>query len=132
VRSSSLITVGLQGLRSDEERRDAFIKEVTLETDRFPQATFVPLATEGLPRRVTGEQGPVSFRLNGELTLHGVTRPASWIVSGSIANDTLTGTATTTIGLQDFGMTPPQVPIVLGVDDQVRLELAFVVRRVQD
>jgi polyisoprenoid-binding protein YceI len=132
VRSSSLITVGLQGLRSDEERRDAFIKEVTLETDRFPQATFVPLATEGLPRRVTGEQGPVSFRLNGELTLHGVTRPASWIVSGNIANDTLTGTATTTIGLQDFGMTPPQVPIVLGVDDQVRLELAFVVRRVQD
>jgi polyisoprenoid-binding protein YceI len=125
VRSSSLITVNLQSLKSDEEKRDEFIKEVTLETDRFPQATFVPLSTEGLPRRVTDDTGPVNFRLSGELTLHGVTKPASWIVSGTVSGNTFTGTASTTISLQDFGMTPPQVPIVLGVDDNVRLELAF-------
>jgi polyisoprenoid-binding protein YceI len=78
---------------------------------------------------VTDDQGPVSFRLTGDLTIHGVTNLAAWVVNANVAGDTLTGTATTTIRLPDYGMTPPQVPIVLAVDDSVRLELAFTILR---
>src|SRR5438552_2299766 len=43
----SKITVDLTKLQSDESRRDNFIKMDTLQTSRFPMATFVPNAVEG-------------------------------------------------------------------------------------
>ncbi|HET6316243.1 MAG TPA: YceI family protein, partial [Chloroflexota bacterium] len=44
----SQVSVDLASLTSDERRRDNFIKSDTLQTSRFPSATFVARDVEGL------------------------------------------------------------------------------------
>jgi polyisoprenoid-binding protein YceI len=126
----SSITVGLAGLKSDEDRRDSFIKENTLETNRFPEATFVPTSAEGIPEKAT-ESGQITFRLQGNLTVKGVTKVTTWIVSAEVSPDSVVGNASTNIKFEDFGMEPPKVPLVVGIDDTLRLEINFTAAREQ-
>ena len=47
--ASMNITVDLSTLQSDAQRRDDFIKQNSLQTDTYPNATFVSVSTQGLP-----------------------------------------------------------------------------------
>ncbi|MDW8060532.1 MAG: YceI family protein [Thermomicrobium sp.] len=120
----SKFTVDLTTLRSDESRRDNYIKQNTLEVDRYPNAEFQPTAESGLPWPLP-QSGQLQFQLEGNLTVHGVTKPVTWDVQATIDGGRITGTATTQVTFQDFGMTPPRVPIVLSLEDTITLELDF-------
>jgi polyisoprenoid-binding protein YceI len=124
VREQSRITVDLATLRSDESRRDQFIRANTLQTQRFPTAEFVPAQVNGLPAPLP-TSGEHRFQLVGDLTVHGVTRPATWEVTARAAGQEISGKATTQLKLTDFGMTPPRVGPVLSIEDAVILELHF-------
>jgi polyisoprenoid-binding protein YceI len=69
--------------------------------------------------------GPVTFQLAGDLTVHGVTHPTTWDVTAQIAGQSLTGSASTTVTFEDFGMTQPKVPVVLSVEDNLKLIVDF-------
>src|SRR5579859_5052576 len=43
------ITVDLRTLQTDSQRRDSYVQQHTLETDTYPNATFVSVSTQGLP-----------------------------------------------------------------------------------
>ncbi len=127
--TGSMVKVDLTQLRSDEPERDAFVKSIALEVDRFPEATFVPRSVSGMPERLPDSRS-VAFQLAGDLTIHGVTRPSTWTVAIDLVEaDSLTGTAGTNVKLQDFGIEPPRVPIVVTVEDIVSLEISFVAAR---
>lgn len=122
--AESRFVVDLTTLKTDSSRRDGYIQSNTLETGTFPEAIFVPTASTGLPVPLpTG--GAVAFQLTGDLTVHGITRPVTWDVTGEIAGSALRGTATTSITFTEFGMTLPRVGPVLSVDDLIRLQLDF-------
>jgi polyisoprenoid-binding protein YceI len=120
------IMVDLRTLNSGAAERDAHVRTDTFETDRFPFATFVASNAQVLPGAYSSGQ-QVTFPLVGELTLHGVTRPASFTVTGQMANDTLTGSASDSIHLHDFAMKPPQTTAVvkITVSDDVLLKINF-------
>lgn len=120
----SKFVVDLTSLQSDSSMRDGFIGRSTLNLASFPTAVFVPTALQGLPS-VLPTSGTQSFQLIGNLTLHGVTKPATWTVSGVVNGSDLTGKATTNFKFEDFGMTPPKAGAVLSVIDNVTLELTF-------
>ena len=122
--SQSKFVVDLTSLQSDSSMRDGFIARNTLNTTTFPTAVFVPTAVQGLPSALP-TSGSQSFQLIGNLTLHGVTKPATWTVSGLVAGNDLTGKATTAFKFEDFGMSPPKAGAVLSVVDNVTLELSF-------
>jgi polyisoprenoid-binding protein YceI len=124
----SKIGVDLTKLQSNESRRDNFIKSDTLQTSRFPMATFVPNEVQGLPMPLP-TTGQVTFQLLGDLTVHGVTRPVTWQVTATFADSTVSGSATTAIKITDFGMTPPRAGPVLSIEDALTLELAFTAAR---
>ena len=128
VDDQSKITVDLTALQSNESRRDNFIKGDTLNTRQFPMATFVPKSVQGLPSPLP-TSGSATFQLLGDLTVHGVTRPVTWDVTATFADGGLTGNATTTVQITDFGMTPPKAGPVLSIEDQLRLELVFAAAR---
>jgi polyisoprenoid-binding protein YceI len=127
---SLTIAVDLRSLDSGAPERDQHVRDDTLETAKYPVATFtandVPILTGTYPEGQT-----VSFTLTGDLTLHGVTRPATFAMHGTLAADTVTGTGTTLIHLQDFHMKPPMttsvVPIV--VSTAVMLMIRVMARR---
>jgi polyisoprenoid-binding protein YceI len=120
----SKVLVDLRTLKSDQGRRDNFIKNNTLQTSQFPTAEFVPREARELasPLPATGEG---TFQLIGNLTVHGATRPATWDVSTRFAGQEVAGSAVTTVRLEDFGMSRPTVGPVLSIEETLRLELDF-------
>ena len=85
------------------------------------------MADGAFPYRVgLPTSGDVSFQLTGDLTVHGTTHPVTWTVTATAANGTdLTGTAVTSFTFADFGISQPRVPVVLSVEDTIKLELDF-------
>jgi polyisoprenoid-binding protein YceI len=124
----SKISVDLTKLQSDESRRDNFIKSDTLQTSRYPMATFVPSSTQGLAMPLP-TLGQVTFQLLGDLTVHGVTKPVTWQVTATFADTTVSGSATADVKITDFGMTPPKAGPVLSIEDNLTLDLAFTAAR---
>jgi polyisoprenoid-binding protein YceI len=118
----SWIKVDLRSLRSDETRRDQYLRRNTLESDRFPFAEFVVLDVPGLqiPLPVAGR---VTFQLMGDMTIHGVTAPLIWDVELFVADGKATGQATTSFPFHVFDMKIPNLFFILSVEDNIRLEL---------
>jgi polyisoprenoid-binding protein YceI len=126
--SQSQIKVDLSQLTSDESRRDNFIKGNTLQTSKFPMATFTPRSAEGLPSPLPTD-GTATFQLSGDLTVHGVTKPVTWQVTAQFTPANVSGNATTDVNISDFGMTPPKAGPVLSIQDGLTLELNFTAAR---
>ena len=78
----------------------------------------------GLPATVP-TSGTYDVQLTGDLTLHGVTRLATWTGTATFADNTVTGSLTTSIQLIDFGMTSPSVPMVLSIEPNITLAIDF-------
>jgi polyisoprenoid-binding protein YceI len=125
--SASKITADLTTLRSDESRRDDFIKNETLETRRFPTAEFVPKTMSGasLPLPLSGE---MKFTLTGTMTVHGKSKDATFSVTARREGSKLTATAVAQPAFRfgDFGMTVPRVASVLSIEDDIRVEISLV------
>ena len=124
----SRFDVDLRTLQSDEARRDNYLYNNTLQTETFPLATFVVASIEGLNGPLTDGQ-TVTMQLVGDMTLHGVTRPATWDAEVTLNGDTLTGTASTTFLMEDYAIEEPVVGPVASVDQEIRLEVDISARR---
>jgi polyisoprenoid-binding protein YceI len=124
VAHQSRFVVDMTTLQSDSRMRDGYTQHNTLQTGTYPTAVFVPTAVEGLPSPLP-TSGSVNFKLNGNMTIHGVTKPLTWNVQAQIAGQSLTGTATTSFTFEDFGMAPPRTMMVLSVEDNLALEVNF-------
>jgi polyisoprenoid-binding protein YceI len=122
ITASSLLTVDLDSLESDEARRDNFIKQNTLETHRFPSAELKVLRTAGLAIPVP-RSGEFQFTLISTVMVHGVEHDVAWAVAATRAGRELKATATTTVHFADFGMERPSVALVLSVQDDIRVSV---------
>ncbi len=120
----SKFTVDLSSLATDSGMRDNFVRQNILQTGQYPQAVFVPGLATNLPASLP-VNGSFDFKLTGNLTLHGVTKPVTWNVSAKMTNGEATGTATTSFTFEDFGLSQPKVPIVLSVVDNITLNITF-------
>lgn len=118
------ITVDLRTLQSDAAMRDHYIQRNTLETDTYPYATFVSVSTQGLPSSYSDGQ-TVHFQLVGNLTLHGKTNKETFDVQGKVVGNTITGTATSTIYMTDFGIQPPNLANIAIAQNKVVITLTF-------
>jgi polyisoprenoid-binding protein YceI len=120
------VMVDLRTLNSGAAERDGHVQTDTFETDKYPFATFVTSNAQVLSGSYSpGQQ--ITFPLTGDLTLHGVTRPASFAVTGQLTNNTLTGSASASIHLQDFAMKPPETTAIvkITVSDEILLKIDF-------
>jgi polyisoprenoid-binding protein YceI len=126
--SDSKITFDLTTLASDQRDRDNFVKMDTLQTRQFPKAEFVPTKTSGLtlPMPTSGE---FTFKLTGQMTIHGKTKEVTFDVAAKRSGNELTATATAapTWKFGDFGMSAPSVPFrVVSVVDEIRVVVDLV------
>jgi len=124
VPGTSSFTVDITGLKSDSTRRDGYIQRNTLQTAQFPKVELAIKELRGLtyPLPASGE---LKFELVGDLTVHGVTKPSTWQVTGMPKEGGVAGTATTSFTFDEFGLTKPRVASVLSVDDTIKLEYTF-------
>jgi polyisoprenoid-binding protein YceI len=128
--AQSKLIVDLKTLTSDQQMRDGYIQNRTLETAKFPTMEFVPKRAVGLPAPLpAGMQAQAGFQLIGDMTLHGVTKEATWNVVATFGNDQVGGRATTTIDFPTFNLTKPSLARLMSVDDKIELEIEFRCKR---
>ncbi len=126
--SAMNITVDLRTLKSDSDRRDHYIQQNSLETSTYPTATFVSTDTQGLPTTYTDGQ-TIKFQLVGNMTMHGKTNKETFDVQGTVSGDTITGTATSTIFMTDFGIQPPNLANIAISQNKVVITLKFIAQQ---
>jgi polyisoprenoid-binding protein YceI len=121
----SKITIDVSTLKSDSNRRDNYLRNNALETDRFPTVDFVIKDTPGLtwPLPSSGDE---LFRLIGDLTIRGVTSEVTWNANATFTSDRIHGLVETSFTFGDFEMSIPTGMFILSVEDLIRLELDFV------
>jgi len=119
------ILIDARTFATDSSQRDRAIQNMVLKTAQNEYISFTPTELVGLPDGASiGEAVPV--QVIGDLTIDGVSRPVTFDASLTPESaDRLEGSASTTIRYADWGITIPQVPVVTGVADTVRLELDF-------
>jgi polyisoprenoid-binding protein YceI len=128
--TQSKLTVDLKTLTSDQQMRDGYIQNRTLETAKYPTIEFVPKKAVGLPAPLpAGMQAQAGFQLVGDVTLHGVTKEATWNVVATFGNDLVGGRATTTFDFATYNLTKPSLARLLSVDDKIELEIEFRCKR---
>ena len=115
------VSADLANLVSDSSRRDNTLRGQGLETDTFPEATFVLDGPVQLPAApVVGE--PAAVTATGALTLHGQTRDVTVELEARWNGDTIDVAGGTEIVLADFGIEAISNPFV-SIADTGELEL---------
>ncbi len=112
-------------LKSDDSRRDNFLRRSSLETDRFPEASFV--LADPIPVSVQPAEGvSMSATAHGDLTVHGVTKRVEIPVEGKLTNGKLVVVGSLKVPFSDHNIQKPQVPLVLSIEDTGVMELSLV------
>ncbi len=115
------MTADMTQLESDQDRRDNAIKTRGLQTDDFPESTFV--LTEPIDLGAVPEVGEdVSAAATGDLTLHGVTKRVDVPVEARWSGDTIEVFGSLPIVMADYDIEPPTIGGVVEVDDHGEME----------
>jgi polyisoprenoid-binding protein YceI len=121
----SKLIIDLRNLQSDQEQRDGYVRNKTLETEKYPMAEFVPTKITGVPLMIPF-QGQTGFELTGNMTIHGVTKEVTFQGIATFGRDgTIAGRAKTSFSFATFGLTKPSIGRLMNVDDKIDLEIVF-------
>jgi polyisoprenoid-binding protein YceI len=121
------IQIDISQFKSDNDRRDGYIRSNGLESSKYPMAKFTPTKIDALPAAYQ-EGSQVSFKITGDLTIKETTRPVTWNVTSKLTGTTLSGQATTEILMSDFKVGPISIMGILNTEDKVKLTFDFVAR----
>lgn len=111
--SGITLTADLTSLHSVDQvvgrnvtQRDGIVSR-QLDVQQFPNATFTATSVS-VPGTVTTAQ--VDVTVAGKLAVHGVTKDVTVIAKAHVVGDKIEIAGSTTINMNDYGVTPPQVP----------------------
>ena len=114
-------TVDVAQLKSNEDRRDNRIRTIGLETDKYPQATFVAAGPIEIPQDAADGK-VVTVQAEGDMTLHGVTKKVSIPLQVQRNANQIRIVGNYDFTWDDFGMTAPSVPPFVSVTGNPKLE----------
>lgn len=119
--------VDLTTITTDRDMRDSRVQGA-LDTTRFPTATFTLAGPVELGAGAA-DGAPVAVTVQGELTIHGVTRPVEIPLEAQLVADTVVVVGSVDITFADYGVEVPSAPIVVSADDHGLLELQILLTR---
>jgi polyisoprenoid-binding protein YceI len=122
------VVADLRDLRSDDSRRDGQLRTQALETNRFPEASFV-LAEPIVLVAVPAEGEAITVTAQGDLTVHGVTRRIEIDLEGALIGDAVVVVGSTVIEFADYDIAAPRAPIVLSVEERAVIEFQVVFQK---
>lgn len=115
------IDVDLRTLVTDEPRRDIRIL-LALGTEYSPLGTFIITEVKGLDGPL--EEGvETEMTLIGNLNLNGVDKQVSWDAKVTLADGSITGSATTTVRFDEFDIEKPVMGPVMSIEDEIILTI---------
>ncbi len=119
------IVINVEQLHSDNNGRDAQLRQRYLDSKDNPLATFSTTSITGLPSTVADGQ-TYKFDLVGNMTIKSTTAPVTWKVEGKVDKGQLSATATTTVKMSSFAVGPINLAGLVTTGDNVGLTFKFV------
>lgn len=121
------VTADISKFKSDSNRRDSKIQNDFLESAKFPMVTFVPAEFIGLPENPQAGE-TYNFQVVGDTTIRETTLPLTFDVTLTVTDEMVTGEATTTFLMSEFGFGPISIAGILNTEDEVKINFSFVAR----
>ncbi len=115
------VEVDAASIETGNERRDSTMRESHLETRAYPKITFISTAPPDIISTVSdssGAYGEVSFGLQGNLSIHGVTRRVILPVTARLDGVTWIMTGEVRVRLTEYDIPDPSI-VVNRVQDEV-------------
>jgi polyisoprenoid-binding protein YceI len=123
-----IILINARALVTDNDFRNRAIQNRILNTGSFEFIEFAPSAIEGMPDTV-GLGETVDFVIVGDLTIRDITNEVSFEVKATlVSEDEITGTASSVVSREDYGLSIPEVPRVANVEEDVEITIDFVAK----
>jgi len=122
------VRANLLTLKSDRDMRDNRIKTLGLESERFPESTFVlaePINFDSVPK--AGET--VKATATGDFTLHGVTRRVSIPLEGRWDGRDIQVIGNLHVRFADYQMEAPNIAGFVSVRDEGEMEFQIFFRK---
>jgi len=128
--SSVEASIDIATLNTGDAQRDGHLKSADFfDVEKYPTMTFKSTQVE--------RKGEAEYRVSGDLTIHGVTKPVTFAVEGPSApgkdpwgNTRIGLSATIKINRKDFGLnwnaTLETGGILVGEDVQITVEAQFI------
>ena len=125
--ANSVINIDLSSLKSDESKRDNYLRNNSLETNKFPEAIFEIKEIKGfdIDSLLNLQKNEFQMQLIGDLTVHGVTKTKTWDINATSELGKLKGKGTLSFPFSDFNMDIPKLFFIVSVEDNITLELDF-------
>jgi polyisoprenoid-binding protein YceI len=119
--TEATVEVDIASVATDEGNRDAYFRDQAMEVGTFPTAIFE------LTEPAVIEEGATAVELTGDLTVHGVTQPATF--EGEVAGDAASGDVVQVIGsipitFADFDVAAPSLGFVT-VENEGSIEFSL-------
>jgi polyisoprenoid-binding protein YceI len=122
------VNANLLSLKSDRDMRDNRIKTLGLESEKFPDATFVlsqPISFQSVPQ--PGET--VRATAVGDFTLHGVTRHVSIPLEGRWDGRDIQVVGDLHVKFADYRIEAPNIADFVSVKDEGEMEFQIFFRK---
>ena len=117
----STITVDVTTLRSDEAKRDRWVRN---NGSLGENVVFTVENISDLPWPIPNE-GEAKIKLEGNLLIAGISKATQWDSSVNFHESGISGLAVTEIGWEEFSLSKPNMFFIVSVDDRFRLEIEF-------
>jgi polyisoprenoid-binding protein YceI len=119
--TAAVLSADITRLESDRAARDAYVRDTSLETAKYPTARFTLTAPIALPARAA-KGTKLNLRASGRLSLHGVTRPITFRVNARWNGPTIDVVGTAPIVLADYRIRAPDT-VIARVEDHGSIEV---------
>ena len=119
--SAAKFTVDVNTLKSDKEMRDEKIREVGLESARYPTSIFTQSGRVTVPAQIRAGRAVKVF-VAGVLTIHGVSKGETIPVEMRASGGIVRAVGSLTFPWSEFGMTAPSIGGFVNVTEHATME----------
>ena len=116
------IVVNVEQLHSDNNLRDARMRQTYLDSHDYPLADLTVAGLSGLPATIT-DGTPYHFSMSTELTVKRTPAPVTWSVDATLTGGKLTATATATVKMSTYGIGPISLAGLVSTSNDVTLTM---------
>ena len=116
------IVVNVEQLHSDNNLRDARMRQTYLDSHDFPLAYLTVAGFDGMPAAVH-DGTTYHFTMRSQLTVKKVPAAVTWNVDASVADGKLTATATADVKMSTFGIGPISIAGLVSTGNDVTLTM---------
>lgn len=126
--SAASFTVAVETLKSDRSLRDEKLRQIGLESERYPTATFVLTKPARVPLAAVSGHA-LKTTVTGRLQIHGVSRLQRIPVELLLSGDVLEAAGALSFPWSRFGMTAPSIAGFVNVTGTATMEFELRLRR---